>query len=126
MTEAPMAVITATPTIEPTTAATITATTVSSLFVCLNEKTQVGYNIRVAPRKDAAFGGLLNWGACFTVDGKAAGFPGWYHVTKGQDGQVGVEISVNEDTYQLWVDGYYLESFGESLDALPDVAVINQ
>lgn len=124
--EAPTAVFTATPTIEPTAAATITATTVSSLFVCLNEKTQVGYSIRVAPRKDAAFGGLLNWGTCFTVDGKAAGFPGWYHVAKGQDGQVGVEINVNEDAYQLWVDGYYLESFGENLEVLPDIIVINQ
>lgn len=130
-TEMPLATVTevpATATVEVTSAPTSApvATTVSSIFVCLNENTQVGYNIRVAPSKDAAFGGLLNWGACFNVDGKAAGYPGWYHFAKGQKGTIGVTIDVNEETYQLWVDGYYLESFGNDLEALPEIAVISK
>lgn len=122
---------TATATLEPTgtplPTATITATPVGPIFVCLNEKTQVGYSFRVAPRKDAAFGGEAQWGACFTVDGKAKGFPGWYHATVGQEGKVvGVSIDVDETRVQLWVDGYYLESFGVDLETLPEIGVINQ
>ncbi len=122
---------TATATLEPTgtplPTATITATPVAPIFVCLNEKTQVGYSFRVAPRKDAAFGGQAQWGACFTVDGQAKGYPGWYHVTEGQEGKaIGVSIDVDETKVQLWVDGYYLESFGVDLETLPEIEVKNQ
>jgi hypothetical protein len=114
----------ATATVEPT--AEATATPVGPIYVCLNENTQVGYSMRIAPRKDALFGGELQWGACFTVDGQAAGVPGWYHVTRGQEGStIGLSIDVDESKYQLWVDGYYLESFGEDLTTLPEVTVIN-
>lgn len=106
--------------------ATMPPTPVGSIFVCLNEQTQVGYSFRVAPRKDAAFGGQAQWGACFTVDGKAKGFPGWYHVTTGQEGTaIGVSIDVDETKIQLWVDGYYLESFGVDLETLPEIEVLN-
>lgn len=126
-----MATDTAAPTTEPTTTPTAAAATeptsaaasVMEIFVCLNENTQVGYNLRVAPADDAAFGGLLDWGACFTVDGRAAGTPGWYHIARGQDGQAGVAIDVDEDVYQLWVKGYYLESFGNDLEALPEIVL---
>jgi hypothetical protein len=113
------ATVAATSTPEPT----IKATAVAEIFVCLNEKTRVGYNLRVAPADDAAFGGLLDWGACFTVDGRAAGTSGWYHIARGQDGQVGVAVDVDESVYQLWVKGYYLESFGNDLESLPEIEV---
>jgi hypothetical protein len=103
---------------------TVTATPVGPIFVCLNENTTVGYSMRVAPSKDAAFGGQLQWGSCFTVDGKAAGVTGWYHVTPGQEGNtIGLEIDVDETKVQLWVDGYYLESFGVDLETLPEIIV---
>ena len=35
-------------------------------------------------------------------------------------------IYVDENKYQLWVDGYYLESFGNDLTALSDLTVISQ
>jgi hypothetical protein len=120
-TETPVPSSTATvePTAEPTT------TPVGPIYVCLNENTQVGYSMRIAPRGDALFGGQLQWGACFTVDGQAAGVPGWYHVTRGQEGStIGLSIDVDENKYQLWVDGYYLESFGEDLTTLPEITVI--
>jgi len=134
-----MPILVATATVEPATAtateaptetavptATMPPTPVGPIFVCLNEKTQVGYSFRVAPRKDAAFGGQAQWGSCFTVDGKAKGYPGWYHVTTGQEGTViGVSIDVDETKVQLWVDGYYLESFGVDLETLPEIEVIN-
>ncbi len=114
------------PTQTPLPTATITPTPVGPVFVCLNENTRVGYSFRVAPRKDAAFGGEAQWGSCFTVDGKAQGFPGWYHVTIGQEGTViGVSIDVDETKILLWVDGYYLESFGVDLETLPEIEVLN-
>lgn len=116
-TAVPTTMATATP--EPT----ATAEVVDSIYVCLNENTRIGYNPRIAPADDALFGGKIDWGSCFYVDGKAAGYPGWYHLTRGQDGTVGVEIDVNEDVYQLWVKGYYLESFGNDLEALPEITV---
>jgi hypothetical protein len=124
------ATVTATATEAPTETAlptaTVTATPVGPIFVCLNENTQVGYSFRVAPRKDALHGGEAAWGACFTVDGKAKGFPGWYHVTIGQEGTaIGVSIDVDETKVQLWVDGYYLESFGVDLETLPEIEVLN-
>ena len=106
--------------------ATITPTPLGPIFVCLNENTRVGYSFRVAPRKDAAFGGEAQWGSCFTVDGKAKGYPGWYHVAIGQEGTViGVSIDVDETKIQLWVDGFYLESFGVDLETLPEIEVLN-
>jgi hypothetical protein len=100
------------------------ASGVKPVFVCLNEKAPYGLNIRVEPKVSSAYGGLIEWGVCFTVDGKAAGYPGWYHVTAGQEGSIeGFSVGVNESKYLLWVDGTYLESFGVDLDALPELDV---
>ena len=94
------------------------------IFVCLNEKAPYGLNIRVEPQVDSAYGGIIQWGSCFTVDGKAAGFPGWYHVTPGQEGiAIGVSIGVDENKALLWVNGEYLESFGVNLEILPALEV---
>jgi len=101
-----------------------TASGMKPVFVCLNEKAPYGLNIRVEPQVDSAYGGLIEWGACFTVDGKAAGYPGWVHVTAGQEGSVeGLSIGVDESKYLLWVDSMYLESFGVDLESLPEIAV---
>ena len=78
--------------------------------------------MRVFPTDSSAFGGKIQAGACFVVDGKSSKYPGWYHYQKGQEAY-GVEVSVNQDTYQLWVKGYYLESFGNDLTALPEIEV---
>jgi len=97
---------------------------VEPVFVCLNEKAPYGLNIRVEPKVDAAYGGIIEWGACFTVDGKAAGYPGWYHVTAGQEGSVeGLSIGVDESKYLLWLNGTYLESFSVDLETLPEITV---
>ena len=97
------------------------------IFVCLNEKAPYGLNIRVEPQVAAAYGGIIQWGSCFTVDGQAAGYPGWYHVTPGQEGiAIGVSIGVDESKYLLWVSGEYLESFSVNLGTLPALEVPEQ
>jgi hypothetical protein len=121
------ATTTATPSAAEATTAPTEASSASGakpVFVCLNEKAPYGLNIRVEPKVNSAYGGLIEWGVCFTVDGKAAGYPGWYHVTAGQEGSIeGFSVGVNESKYLLWVDGTYLESFGVDLDALPELDV---
>lgn len=128
-TDAPKIVeTTAAPTDMTTATVTADAPVVSgqaeSIFVCLNEKAPYGLNIRVEPQVAAAYGGIIQWGSCFTVDGQAAGYPGWYHVTPGQEGiAIGVSIGVNENNTLLWVSGEYLESFGVDLETLPAIQV---
>jgi hypothetical protein len=101
-----------------------TASGVKPVFVCLNEKAPYGLNIRVEPKVESAYGGIIEWGACFTVDGKAAGYPGWVHVTAGQEGSTeGLSIGVDEGKYLLWVNSMYLESFGVDLELLPEIEV---
>jgi len=114
-----------TSTLEPT--AIATAAPAEPIFVCLNENARWGYRPRMAPRLDAEFGGDIEWGSCFTVDAKAAGYPGWYHLTVGQEGNViGVSIGVDEVLFPLWIEGTYLESFGVNLDTLPEMEVPNK
>jgi hypothetical protein len=126
-TEAPTETVASTAAPSSTAAAPTVASTASGVkpvFVCLNEKAPYGLNIRVEPIIDAAYGGIIEWGACFTVDGKAAGYPGWYHVTAGQEGSTeGLSIGVDESKYLLWVNGEYLESFGVNLESLPEIEV---
>lgn len=121
---------TATATLAPTATATevaptatATAVVASSFTVCLNEKTQVGYNIRIAPKDDAAFGGKIPMGGCFVLDGRSSVYPGWYKLAAGQNGSNGISIGVDDSRVQLWVKGYYIEGFGHDLDTLPDVIV---
>lgn len=103
--------------------ATATAVVASSFTVCLNEKTQVGYNIRIAPKDDGAFGGKIPMGGCFVLDGRSSVYPGWYKLAAGQNGSNGISIGVDDSSVQLWVKGYYIEGFGHDLDTLPDVIV---
>jgi len=83
----------------------------------------VGYNIRVAPKDDAAFGGTIPMAACFVVDGRSSEYPGWYKLAAGQNGSNGISIGVDDSVYQLWVKGYYIEPFSNDLETLPDVTV---
>ena len=118
----PTARLTATPTATATMTPTATTVVVSSIRVCLNENAPLGVNLRVFPSKDAYYGGKISVATCFYLDGKSSEYPGWYLYAKGQ-GAMGVEIGVDENTVQLWVDGYYLEDLGSNLDNLPEVAV---
>jgi hypothetical protein len=121
---------TATATLAPTATATevaptatATAVVASSFTVCLNENTNVGYNIRIAPKDDAAFGGKIPMGACFVLDGRSSAYPGWYKLAPGQNGSNGISIGVDDSTVQLWVKGTYVEAFSHDLETLPDVPV---
>jgi hypothetical protein len=102
---------------------TPTAVVVSEVVVCLDYNRQVGESIRVAPNDTANWAGSIPAAACFTIDGRASAFPGWYHLAKGQNGLGGIIISTDETTHQLWVNGQHFMSTSVDLNSLPDITV---
>jgi gas vesicle protein len=105
----------------PTATATVEVT--ASMVVCLNYDIQVGINIHNFPSNDSKNIGSIPAAACFTVDGKNAGYEGWYHMADNQQGFGSITIWGKEDANGLWVNGANFDKSAADLSTLPEVAV---
>ncbi len=128
------AATTAAPTSQPTIAPTIDATetpeptatteTISRLVVCLDADIIMGLYVRDIPSESGNITGTVPAAGCFTINGRSAANPGWYHMAPGQSGYGGIQIYVDDSLIDLWIYAVNIDATESNLNRLQDIVVV--
>jgi hypothetical protein len=111
----------ATETPEPTTASTVD--TISRLVVCLDADVIMANYLFDVPSESGKITGTVPTAGCFTINGRSAANPGWYHLAPGQDGFGGINIYVDDSVTDLWIYTVNIDATESNLNRLQDIAV---
>jgi hypothetical protein len=124
-TETPQPTVSITPaateTPEPTTAPTVDV--ISRLVVCLDADVVMANYLYDIPSDTGKITGTIPAAGCFTINGRSAANPGWYHLAPGQDGFGGINIYVDDSTTDLWVYTVNIDATESNLNRLQDIVV---
>ena len=129
-----IAATTAAPTDEPSITPTIAATetpeptatteTISRLVVCLDADIIMGLYVRDIPSGSGNITGTVPAAGCFTINGRSAANPGWYHMAPGQSGYGGIQIYVDDSVTDLWIYAVNIDATESNLNRLQDIVVV--
>jgi hypothetical protein len=112
-------IIAATETPEPT----ATTDTISRLVVCLDADVILAKYLYNIPSESGSITGTVPAAGCFTINGRSAANPGWYHLAPGQDGFGGVQIYVDDNVIDLWIHTDNIDATEANLNRLQDIVV---
>ncbi len=122
-TETPEPTASVTPAETETPEPTATVDIISRLVVCLDADVIMGKYLYDIPSESGHITGTVPAAGCFTINGRSAANPGWYHLAPGQNGYGGIQIYVDDSTTDLWIYTVNIDATEANLIRLQDIAV---